>query len=65
MEVNFRATSPKGRPLLLRRINENLAAFMNGIQAVGAAAALEFPLGAPHERRTTRARVALLTEDLD
>jgi len=65
LEVNYRATSPRGRPLLQRRINENLAAFMTGIQAVGAAAALEFPLGAAPKRRFTRTRVALITEDVE
>lgn len=64
VETTYPATSEKGRHLLQRITSDRLREFLTGIEAAGVAAALESPPGKKQKGRTTRTRVALITEDL-
>lgn len=64
VETTYPATSEKGRHLLQRITSDRLREFLAGIEAAGVAAALEAPPGKKQKGKTTRTRIALITEDL-
>jgi hypothetical protein len=64
-EMEFPVASRKGGLLLQRRMAERLLHLLAELQAVGAAASLETPPAAGQKRKTTRARFALISEDLE
>lgn len=65
LETSFPATSAKGRAMLQRRFSENLGAFISGINAIGVASSLESPPSIVQKKKVTRARIALVTEDIE
>lgn len=64
LETTYPATSDKGRHLLQRITSDRLREFLAGIEAAGVAAASESPPEKKQKGRTTRTRIALITEDL-
>ena len=64
-EAFYPAPSEKARVLLQRRTADGLRAFVHGIEAAGAAAAIDSPPSAKRGKRITRLRVALVTEDIE
>lgn len=65
LEVAFPAASEKGRLILHRRVADSLSTLVNGLQAAGAAAAMDAPLEGAYGQRVTRTRIALIMEDFE
>lgn len=65
LEIHYPACSEKGRILVQRRAEEGLRNFLSGLEEIGRAAAMSSPPSTVRKRRVTRARVALVTEDLE
>lgn len=63
-EIQFPATSAKGAILLQKRFAERLQQLLAELQAAGSAASIEAPASAIQAGKVTRARLALLSEDL-
>ncbi len=64
-EVEYPATSAKGRILLQRRLAERLRSLLAELQISGVAASLESPPSAASKGKSTRARLVLISEELD
>jgi len=65
LEIQYPASSEKGRILVQRRAEAGLKNFLSGLEEIGRAAAMSSPPSAARKRRVTRARVVLVTEDLE
>jgi hypothetical protein len=65
MEVTYPSTSSKGRAVLQRKSTEGLRAFLSELQASGIAASMETPPSRRHKALVTRARIVIITDELD
>lgn len=65
LEVRYPAPSDKGRLLMQKRAEEGLHNFLAGLQTAGLAASTSSPPPAGRRGRVTRARLVLVTEDVD
>lgn len=64
LEITYPGSSEKGRLFLQKRAQEGLVNFLQGLQVVGTATAIESPPSKGGDKRSTRARLVLITEDL-
>lgn len=65
LEIKYPAASDKGRVLMQKRAEEGLRNFLAGLQAAGTAASISSSRLAGRGKRVTRARLVLVTEDVD
>lgn len=65
LETRYPIASDKGRVLIQKRAEEGLRNFLSGLQAAGTAASIASPRLTGRGKRVTRARLVLVTEDVD
>jgi hypothetical protein len=65
LEVTFPGTSRKGRLILKERASSDLRAYLMGLKAAGIAISNDLPPESKNGSRITRARVLLVTEDVE
>ena len=65
LEVQYPSASDKGRLLMQKRTEQGLRNFLAGLQTAGTAASIASPRPSRRGGRVTRARLVLVTEDVD